>query len=167
MARFPRIDTPCPLSAEDQRTIDGHCTRCDKHVHALDRLDESERRALLATVPGPICVSYRLPVPRRVGRVGAAIAATLITTTAATTVYAGEPEHAVQRPFVTSSPQHSPVPSQPVVSEGRDEQELEFVTFLGGVTDPEDALAAEDTSVPELPVRTAASFPRDLESSDE
>ncbi|MBP6749226.1 MAG: hypothetical protein KA144_06270, partial [Xanthomonadaceae bacterium] len=90
MSRFPRIDTPCPLSQDEQRAIDGHCNRCDKQVHQLDALSEDERRALLATATGPICVSYRAPAPRKVGRFGAAIAATLIGSGAATAAYATE-----------------------------------------------------------------------------
>ncbi len=142
MPSFPRIDSPCPLSAEEQGAIDGHCDRCDKHVHALNDMNEAERRALLANAAGPICVSYRKPVPRRVGRIGVAIAATLITTTA---YAAGEP-----------APPPAGQPTVAAALQGVEEldSELDFVLITGGVNDPQDALAAEDTSVPELPIRT-------------
>ena len=141
MPSFPRIDSPCPLSAEEQRAIDGHCDRCDKHVHALSDMSEAERRALLAAATGPICVSYRRPAPRRVGRIGAAIAATLITTTA----YAGDP---------ASPPVGQPTVAAALQGVEEEDSELDFVMITGGVNDPQDALAAEDTSVPELPMRT-------------
>ncbi len=154
MSRFPRIDKPCPLSAEEQRAIDGHCDRCDKHVHALTDLNEAERRALLANAAGPICVSYRIPAPRRVGRIGAAIAATLITTSA----YAAEPAMSpvAQPPPIGAAPQAS------------DDALLDMddLVFVGGIDDPQDALMAEDTSVPELPLRTVASASGDDETLD-
>lgn len=145
MPSFPRIDSPCPLSAEEQRAIDGHCDRCDKHVHALNEMSEAERRALLANAAGPICVSYRKTMPRRVGRIGAAIAATLITTTA----YAGDPV--------------VPAAGQPTVAaalQGVEEEVfLEDIVFVGGVNDSQDALAAMDMSVPALPMHTLALVP--------
>lgn len=145
MPSFPRIDSPCPLSAEEQRAIDGHCDRCDKHVHALNEMSEAERRALLANAAGPICVSYRKTMPRRVGRIGAAIAATLITTTA----YAGDPV--------------APAAGQPTVAaalQGVEEEVfLEDIVFVGGVNDSQDALAAMDMSVPALPMHTLALVP--------
>ena len=154
MSRFPRIDKPCPLSAEEQRAIDGHCDRCDKHVHALNGMNEAERRALLANATGPICVSYRIPAPRRVGRIGAAIAATLITTSA----YAAEPAMSpvAQPPPIGAAPQAS------------DDALLDMddLVFVGGIDDPQDAMMAEDTSVPELPLRAVAAASGDDETLD-
>lgn len=153
MPSFPRIDSPCPLSAEEQRAIDGHCDRCDKHVHALNDMSEAERRALLANAAGPICVSYRKAMPRRVGRIGAAIAATLITTTA----YAGDPA--------------APAAGQPTVAaalQGVEEEAfLEDIVFVGGVNDSQDALAAMDMSVPALPMHTLALAPGAGQEADE
>ena len=154
MPSFPRIDNPCPLSAEEQRAIDGHCDRCDKHVHALGDMSEAERRALLAAATGPICVSYRRPAPRRVGRIGAAIAATLITTTA----YAGDPA--------------SPPVGQPTVAAAlHDVQEedgfLDEIVFVGGVNDPQDASVALDMSVPALPMHLLALVPGGGQEADQ
>ena len=153
MPSFPRIDSPCPLSAEEQRAIDGHCDRCDKHVHALNDLSEAERRALLANASGPICVSYRKAMPRRVGRIGAAIAATLITTTA----YAGDPAaSSVGQPTVAAALQ--------TVEE---DEFLDEIVFVGGVNDSQDALAALDMSVPALPMHTLALVPGAGQETDE
>lgn len=153
MPSFPRIDSPCPLSAEEQRAIDGHCDRCDKHVHALNDMSEAERGALLAAATGPICVSYRRPAPRRVGRIGAAIAATLITTTA----YAGDPAS-------------SPVGQPTVAAALQDVEEdgfLDEIVFVGGVNDSQAALAALDLSVPALPMHTLALAPGGGQETDE
>lgn len=156
MPSFPRIDSPCPLSAEDQRAIDGHCDRCDKHVHALNDMSEAERRALLANAAGPICVSYRQPAPRRVGRIGAAIAATLITTTA---YAAGDPV--------------APSTGQPTVAaalQGVEEEEDEFldeIVFVGGVNDSQDALAPLDMNVPALPMHMLALVPGGGQEADQ
>lgn len=153
MPSFPRIDSPCPLSAEELRAIDGHCDRCDKHVHALSDMSEAERRALLAAATGPICVSYRRPAPRRVGRIGAAIAATLITT-----AYAGDPAAAsVGQPTVAAALQ------------GVEEDDVFFdeIVFVGGVNDSQEALAALDMSVPMLPMHTLALAPGGGQEMDE
>lgn len=153
MSRFPRIDSPCPLTQDEQRAIDGHCSRCDKHVHALDALNEDERRALLAAATGPICVSYRVATPRKVGRFGAAIAATLIGTGAATAAYASDAD-----PTASALPpppaQSGPSWAQAHVDETLDkEQELDRVFIVGGINDPQDAQFAEDMSIPALPMR--------------
>ena len=152
MPSFPRIDSPCPLSAEEQRAIDGHCDRCDKHVHTLNDMSEAERRALLANATGPICVSYRKAMPRRVGRIGAAIAATLITTSA----YAGDPAaSSVGQPTVAAALQ------------GVEEEFLDEIVFVGGVNDSQEALAALDLSVPALPMNTLALAPGGGQEMDE
>lgn len=150
MSRFPRIDSPCPLTQDEQRAIDGHCSRCDKQVHALDALNEDERRALLAAATGPICVSYRVATPRKVGRFGAAIAATLIGTGAATAAYASDADptaSALPPPPAQSGPSWAQTHVDDSLALGDD------IVFVGGINDPQDAQFAEDTSIPALPMR--------------
>ena len=154
MPSFPRIDSPCPLSAEEQRAIDGHCECCDKHVHALNDMNEAERRALLANTTGPICVSYRKAVPRRVGRIGAAIAATLITTTA----YAGDP---------ASQPVAQPTVAAALQDVQEEDEFLDEIVFVGGVNDSQDVLATLDMSVPPLPMHVLALVPGSGQEADE
>ena len=149
MSIVPRIDTPCPLAADEQRTIDGHCGRCDREVHRLDTLDSDARRALFAAAAGPLCVSYRAPAsraPRRVGRIGAAIAATLITATA--TAYAADPS--APRADALAERAAPTTGSRIQRSEPRD---LDEVLVIGAVNDPQDARMPEDTGTPALPVR--------------
>jgi hypothetical protein len=147
MSAFPTIDTPCPLDADAQRAIDGHCRHCDKHVHCLDDLSAGERRALFAEATGPICVSYRRPAPRRVGRIGAVIAATLITSV----VQAGDPVP----PSTTTVAE-----ALQTVKEDPDESADELdVLIMGGIRAPQALLEEEDATLPELPVRSADDIP--------
>jgi len=60
MARFPKIDRPCPLEIDAQRRIDGHCGHCGKTVHCLDGKSDAERNDLLRKSSGSLCVSYTL-----------------------------------------------------------------------------------------------------------
>ena len=156
MSIVPRIDTPCPLAADEQRTIDGHCGRCDREVHRLDTLDGDARRALFAAATGPLCVSYRAPAsraPRRMGRIGAAIAATLITASA----YAADP----------SSPGSDAQTERAAPTTGSriqrtEPRDLDEVLVIGAVNDPQDARLPADTSVPVLPVQEAAVLDDDV-----
>jgi hypothetical protein len=148
MRPFPSIDTPCPLGADAQRAIDGHCSHCDRHVHRLDGLSACERRALFANATGPICVSYRKPAPRRVGRIGAVIAATLITSV----VQAGDPPPPPTTTTVAEALQ--------TVKEDPDESaDALDVLIMGGIRAPQALLDEEDATLPELPVRSADDIP--------
>jgi hypothetical protein len=85
MSSFPKVDQPCPLGVDEQKRLDGHCTRCEKSVHVLDAMSDAERRALLASACGSICVSYRMRSPRRTARFGAAMALAMVVLPAAAT----------------------------------------------------------------------------------
>ena len=146
MRAFPSIDTPCPLDADAQRAIDGHCSHCDRHVHRLDAMSACERRALFANATGPICVSYRRPAPRRVARIGAVIAATLITAAA----QAGDP--------APPSPPNVADALQAVKDAPDAPDDRLDVLVLGGIRAPQALLEEEDATLPEppeLPVRGA------------
>lgn len=154
MAQVPKIDSPCPLGIDEQLRLDGHCGRCGKHVHALDAMDDAERRALLRTAAGPICVSYRSARPSAVRRgagFGIAIAATLVSGGA----FATDPPPLL--PPVASE-QASPVTAAaPLVpsEQAGGEDEDERIVFVGGVSDPQDAQWIDDSDLPELPMRQA------------
>ncbi|MFZ5636285.1 MAG: hypothetical protein ACOY82_06815 [Pseudomonadota bacterium] len=162
MSTVPRIETPCPLSAAEQRAVDGHCGHCDREVHRLDGLGDAARRELFAAATGPLCVSYR--APRRVGRIGAAIAGTIAGTIAATLVTTGayaadpveqrtaEPIAAESRPAAQTG-RTAPTTGTRIQREAPDE--LDEVLIVGAVIDPQDARAPEDASVPALPTRDA------------
>jgi hypothetical protein len=153
MSIVPRIETPCPLSAADQRAVDGHCGHCDREVHRLDGLGDAARRALFAAASGPLCVSYR--APRRVGRIGAAIAGTIAATLITAGAYAADP---VEPPTAESRPAAQTDRAAPPTGtriQREAPNELDEVLIVGAVEDPQDARAPEDTSVPALPTREA------------
>lgn len=160
MAQVPKIDSPCPLGIDEQRRLDGHCGRCDKHVHALDAMSDGERQALLRSAEGSICVSYRTPhrsVSRRGAGFGIAIAATLVSGGA----FAADPPSLLPAaaseqatPVSAASPLLEPAPVQNCEEE---DPGLEFIT-VGGVSDPQDAHWVDDSDLPELPMREAAAL---------
>lgn len=149
MSIVPRIETPCPLGPAEQRAVDGHCGHCDREVHRLDGLGDAARRELFATASGPLCVSYR--APRRVGRIGIAIAATLITASA----YAADPvEQRTAGPRPAAQTDRAAPPTGTRIQREAP-NELDEVLIVGAVEDPQDARVPEDTSVPALPTREA------------
>jgi hypothetical protein len=152
MAHFPKIDSPCPLSREEQSSLDGHCGRCGKTVHCLDALDDGGREEFLRKAKGPVCVSYRLPV-----MLGASLALTAAAPTLAAD--ASQPKDRCPIPAQASAatPTQSPIPagsSSAVTTPATPEKvkPIEYVSvFMGGVHDPAGAKWVEDTSLPELP----------------
>lgn len=157
MALVPKIDAPCPLGQDELRRLNGHCGRCATQVHALDGLDETQRRALLAAAEGPICVSYRVPrrpAPRRSAGFGIAIAATLVSGGA----FAAEPPSPLTPSAeANASPvQAAPLLPAPAAGEECESTKLEWIEVIGGgVNDPRDAHWVDDSELPELPQRDA------------
>lgn len=147
MPIVPRIDRPCPLTSAEQRAVDGHCGHCDHEVVRLDGLDAEARRAVFAAATGPVCVSYH--APRRVGRIGVAIAATLITAGA----YAAEPATSSEPRPAAQTERSAPTTGSRIAREAP--RDLDEVLVVGAVNDPRDAALPEDTSTPSLPTREA------------
>ena len=161
MALVPKIDSPCPLGIDELRRLQGYCGHCSTQVHALDGMDEQERKALLQAAAGPICVSYRVPRPpsaRRGAGFGIAIAATLVSGGA----FAADPPSLIAP--TTTEATTSPVAVAPLLPidatpEREEPTELERIEIVGGgVRDPRDAQWIDDSELPELPIRDAASL---------
>lgn len=155
MALVPRIDSPCPLGIDEQRRLSGYCGHCERQVHALDALDDAQRRALLDAADGKICVSYRRPAPaaRRGVGFGIATAATLVSGGA----FAADPP---ALPVATEANASPVLPADPLLPAERNGEEcepsaLERITLVGGVNDPRDAQWIDDSDLPELPQRDA------------
>jgi hypothetical protein len=142
MARFPKIDSPCPLSLEAQARIEGHCGRCDKTVHALDDMDDAARTALLRNANGPVCVSYRLKAG-----LGAALALSMSSPLLAQD-RAADPVPLPQTRSTGAEPseQTSVAPPPALVDK------LDRIVFTGGVRDPAEAEWVDEDDVPELPM---------------
>ena len=66
MARIPVIETPCPVANRAlPKGARDHCSQCDRAVHNLDLLNESQRLAFMSGCAGKVCVAYTLRVPAR------------------------------------------------------------------------------------------------------
>ncbi len=144
MARFPQIDSPCPLGQDELAKIDGHCGRCHKTVHALDDMDDAGRMAFMSQAKGPICVSYRLPIG-----LGVALALSL-----AAPVFAQDatPTHAAIGQSVAPVRLNSPVPrANPGTLAVTKPKAPEVIVTGGGVRIPSAARWTEDLGVPEIP----------------
>ncbi|MBX3727463.1 MAG: hypothetical protein KF823_16305 [Xanthomonadales bacterium] len=148
MARFPRIDSPCPLPLEAQARVGDHCSRCRSRVVSLDGLDDPARQALLAAVNRPLCVRYSVPRPaQRVAALGvAALGAGLM----AGAAFAKEqPDDAVADPhpgvMVGTDTGHP--------GDSRGEGPLEpILLFVGGVSRPDEATWVDESDLSVLPV---------------
>ncbi len=173
MARLPKIDTPCPLSIDEQRRLQGFCQHCHKHVHALDALDDEQRQALLNGAQGSICVSYRVAVPAQrpsglgmvglgMAGLGMAIAATFAAGAAfadSSAVLAGAGQaQSVLSPVEANaamSPADQHVVHEVIIKAGgiRAPNEAEWM-MVGGVSGAQDAAWIDDPALYELPVIT-------------
>ncbi len=77
MAKFPVIQSPCPIKKELASFMEGDvCRQCNKQVHDISDWSDTERVALIENARTDLCVSYRLPVKR-------ALAAAALTAAAA------------------------------------------------------------------------------------
>ena len=62
MARFPKIQSPCPYRSDLAAVMDGDfCRMCERNVFDLTGWSDGERVAFLAGCAEEVCVSYRLP----------------------------------------------------------------------------------------------------------
>jgi hypothetical protein len=156
LARFPKIDQPCPLSPKAQRGIKGDCGLCGKTVHCLDGKSDGERAALLRNASGPVCVSYRIAAS-----LSAAVALSMAgplaaspSSSAADAEPAPQTTQADTRPVIFTA---DPPPAQTSVAQEEvlDEDEL---IFVGGISRPDEAEWIDtDASLPELPMRVEPS----------
>jgi hypothetical protein len=155
MARFPRIDQPCPLAPDAQKRIKGDCGLCGKTVHCLDGKSDAERAEFMRKASGPVCVSYRLTAG-----ISAALALSIAGPLAASPVEAPtdttspapatahQAESAPVITFQAGAPPQTPVTAEEALDE------LDEVIFLGGVSKPGEAeWVGSDESLPELPMR--------------
>ncbi|MBX7247491.1 MAG: hypothetical protein K1X35_00400 [Caulobacteraceae bacterium] len=73
MARFPKIQSPCPFKGDLSAVMDGDvCRLCNRAVVDLTAMAEADKEAFLSACAQPVCVSYRLPAALAAGVVAAA-----------------------------------------------------------------------------------------------
>lgn len=147
MARYPKIDQPCPLDAQARQRIEGHCGLCGKTVHCLDGRSDEERATLLRQAGGPVCVSYRLAL----GTALALAVAAPAVAGQADAAPADAPQAATLAAPGGASPAQSPVAPGQIVESGSGLQ----LVFVGGVSRPDEAEWIDDArdDLPELPMR--------------
>jgi predicted Fe-S protein YdhL (DUF1289 family) len=76
MARFPKIQSPCPYVDRLASIMDGDvCRMCKRQVFELTDMSDAQREDFLKSCAGrEVCVSYRI----RPALVGAALAAAVV-----------------------------------------------------------------------------------------
>jgi hypothetical protein len=71
MARFPKIQKPCPVANSLDEYMDGdHCRLCKRNVVDIGDMSDAERRNFLDNCAGETCVTYSI----RLKHVAAAVA---------------------------------------------------------------------------------------------
>jgi hypothetical protein len=140
MACYPKIDQPCPLGIDERRRVDGWCSRCSKSVHSLDGMDDAGRMAFMRNAKGPLCVAYRVATRGAVLGLGAALAL-------------AAPVGEAQEADAASMSRTDAGTGASSSSADALTQKLDFITVLGGVSDPVavEFIDASD-ALPELPV---------------
>lgn len=132
MARFPKIDSPCPYKSQLAAVLDGDfCRMCKREVFDLSGWTDGERAAFLSGCETEVCVRYTLPL--RPAIAAAALAAAAV----AAPAYA---QDSVSAAIEATIP----------------DEELDQI-IVGGINDPKAAQLVQvedpaDAAVPELPV---------------
>ncbi|WP_460733980.1 hypothetical protein [Lysobacter tyrosinilyticus] len=157
MARFPKIDRPCPLDTETQKRIRGSCDLCGKTVHCLDGKSDAERTEFMSKLKEPACVSYRLTAG-----IGAALALSMAGPVLAAdqTGTAMDPPSLMAAqtgtsPLLVPGVPGADAPQTPLPD--KEANVLDQLVFVGGVSKPDQVEWVEvDESLPELPMRQEA-----------
>jgi len=151
MARFPRIQSPCPYKSDLAAVMDGDfCRMCKRNVHDLTGWTDAARVAFLAGCETEVCVSYRLPV--RSALAAAALVAAL------PAAAQDMPAQDVTMPqIVAAAPDYAAADAN-YANPGDEDLEI----FVGGITNPGKVEFVEDpadAAIPELPVVYEAAGP--------
>lgn len=131
MAKFPKIDSPCPYKANLAAVMDGDfCRMCKRDVFDLSGWSDGERTAFLRGCETEVCVRYTLPMPPALAAAALAAAAIVM------------PAHA-------QNASASAAVSVP-------DEELDYI-IVGGIKNPKQANLVEvedpaDAAMADLPV---------------
>jgi hypothetical protein len=59
MAEYPKIDSPCPIKWTSlPEAGNNFCKLCERSVHNLSAMTQTERKAFMASCTGSVCVAY-------------------------------------------------------------------------------------------------------------
>jgi hypothetical protein len=77
LARVPVIESPCPIAGKPLPAgATEHCSLCERTVHNLNRMSETQRREFMRSCSGKVCVAYTVKIPvRHRGLAAASLAA--------------------------------------------------------------------------------------------
>ncbi len=138
MARFPIIESPCPIAGKGLPSgRSEHCNTCDRAVHNLNLMSTAERATFMRSCSGKVCVAYTIKVPagsipfRRTGLAAASLAAAAL----------------MSLPLAAQELPSSPVPGAEEKLPDCDE-ELDFL-LVGGISVGEQAEWVDDGTVAE------------------
>ncbi len=68
MARFPKIQSPCPYKANLADYLEHDvCRMCKRQVHNLSAMSDSQRENFLSSCSEQVCVTYKLPARAMLG----------------------------------------------------------------------------------------------------
>jgi predicted Fe-S protein YdhL (DUF1289 family) len=130
MAKFPKIDSPCPYKADLAAIMDGDfCRMCKREVFDLSGWSDGERVAFLKGCETEVCVRYTLPV--RPALAAAALAAAVVGLPAAA-------QDVAPTPIEVATP----------------DEDYDMI-IVGGIKDPKAVAMVEDpadANLPESPV---------------
>ena len=156
MARVPVITSPCPLrwAGSPQPGMD-YCGHCERRVHNLDLMSESERATFLEGCSEKVCVSYTV---RRAARIPVALGLGLAVMGGATNAadVATSPSAEVYPPVVRT-------PDSPYCNAGD-----EMVVLVGGTesgkklqwVDDSEAKLPEKPDLPDIDASTWLPTPK-------
>lgn len=130
MARFPKIDSPCPYKSQLSAVLDGDfCRMCEREVFDLSGWSDGERAAFLSGCETEVCVRYTLPIRPAIAAAALAVAA-------------------------IAAPAHAQDTASASAALSVPDEELDQV-IVGGIKDPKNARLVEDpadAALPQLPV---------------
>ena len=140
MARFPKIQRPCPAKDKLAEYMDGDvCRLCERQVFDLNSMTDDERMAFMASCTGEVCVSYSLPLRK--------LAAAAALPAAAVSMPAAAQDTLID--FESNQAEYEELPSC------ADDFDLIEIIIVGGIKEPSNVEyidTEEDLEIPELPV---------------
>ena len=129
MAKFPRIQSPCPYKSDLAAVMEGDfCRMCERNVFDLTGWSDGERVAFLAGCAEEVCVSYRVPVRSMLAAAALAAAAAALPSAAMAQEGVGD---------VSLMPAMAAAARDVAATQAASMQEFEII--VGGIRDPANA----------------------------
>lgn len=111
MAEYPKIDSPCPIKWDSlPEPGNTFCQRCERNVHNLTAMTETERKAFMASCKGSVCVAYAVKPKQREHKVvwAMAMAATVSMATPGIVSAACDPVELIEEEILVGGVKNAP-----------------------------------------------------------